>query len=141
MSLPLRVRYMHYVHDILGCLGMPDFSVILQRKAAPPAYHAMMRRVEGQKRGHLWVSKVFLKEPQAVVRHFTVHECLHLMLWDLRMILVAAEPYFKKNRKAMDSLEAVHGKVEEDLVDGLADAWAPMLPLPPRGVGVEITGL
>lgn len=117
-----RRRFGPYLRDLADRMHLKDWAVVLED--GPPDDRSCMASVDcvdGRKLATVLVSDHFLSDTPEEQRHTLVHELIHAH-FDMASTL-AFRGLDKQGRQAFRSLM-------EYGVDGLADALAPLLPLP-----------
>jgi hypothetical protein len=116
-----RQRWAPYVRQLADLLRLRDWRIDVYEDApAEPTAIASCAPVEGRKYAVIRLGESFLTDPPDDQRQTITHELLHCHLGPMvRMIEVH------------DGLPPAAKIAMEYCVDGLADAIAPLLPLPP----------
>lgn len=119
-----------YIGTIADQMGLRDWKIILLDDApSDDDAGAQNELVYGRK-----VAKLQFAAPESPeeLRHWVVHELLHchaaLLSWNANAIQLALSP---------QTFDVWHGSFEdaaELMIDGVAAAWAEMLPLPPEKI-------
>ncbi len=120
-QLTRRQRWAPYVRQLADTLRLRDWRIEVYEDApADSTATASVCPVNGRKYAVVRFGESFLTDEPADQRHTIVHELLHCHLGPMcRMI------------EAHDGLPPAANLAMEYCVDGLADAIAPLLPLPP----------
>jgi hypothetical protein len=120
-QLTRRQRWAPYVRQLGDILRLKDWRIEVGEDApADPAAMASCCPVQGRRYGVVRFAECFLTEEPPEQRHTITHELLHCHLGPLTRML-----------EARDALTPELNIAMEHCVDGLADAIAPLLPLPP----------
>lgn len=110
-----------YLRVLADCLALRDWSFALLEEPAPDSFAAQIQPLRGRKHAEIRLSAYFSAFPPETQRHCLVHELLHCHLAPCGFV-------------AQDSLEpSIASAFVVSLeygVDGLADAIAPLMPLP-----------
>jgi hypothetical protein len=116
-----RERWQAYVRTIADALRLKDWEFdIVQQAPSGDDSIASVQPVYGRKLAILRLSEGFLNDSYVEQRHTLVHELIHCHAAPLQRLLESEEHMTAGARQAI-----------EYCVDGLADAIAPLLPLPP----------
>jgi hypothetical protein len=115
-----RQRWYPYVRSLADLLRLRDWQFQINEDLPPQDAVASCAPVEGRKYAVLRFGESFLTDQPAEQRHTITHELLHCHLGPMCRMLEAESQFPPAARLAM-----------EYCVDGLADAVAPLLPLPP----------
>ena len=112
---------MPYVRQLADMLRLRDWRVEVSEEG-PGASDAIAScaPVQGRKYAVIRLAESFLTDPPADQRHTLTHELLHC--------------HFGPFCRAIESVDAMSAPISlamEYCVDGLADAIAPLLPMPP----------
>jgi hypothetical protein len=110
-----------YVRQIADTLHLKDWEILISPQApAGDETIASIQPIYGRKSALLRLSDGFLTDSATDQRHTLVHELIHCHAAPLQRLLESEEHMTAGARQAI-----------EYCVDGLADAIAPLLPLPP----------
>jgi hypothetical protein len=122
-QLTRRQRWAPYVCDLKNRVYLRDWQIAIYEDA-PAASEALasIEPVYGRKWAALRLSDRFLSETQGEQRHTIAHELIHCHFAPLQRLI-----------EANDEMTQGYKMAIEYAVDGLADAIAPLLPLPPPG--------
>jgi hypothetical protein len=119
---PRRQRWLPYVRDLADRLHLKDWAFALDDDGPSGSDDAAsICCVEGRRIGHIRLSDSFLANIPTVQRHIVTHELIHCHVdaaWSIAVEAMPAEVHPAFRRMA------------EHAVDGLADAFAPLMPLP-----------
>ncbi len=120
-QLTRRERWIPYVRQLADVLRLRDWRVeVSEELPAGSDAIASCAPVQGRKYAVIRLAECFLTDPPADQRHTLTHELLHCHFGPFcRMI------------EGDDGMTAGMRLVMEYCVDGLADAIAPLLPMPP----------
>jgi hypothetical protein len=116
-----RQRWLPYVRRIADLMMLKDWRIEISEE--PPAASdacASCDPVQGRKMATLRLSSGFLEDPPDDQRQTVVHELIHCHLGHSWRLLEANDHMSNGSKMAL-----------EYAVDGLADAFAPFLPMPP----------
>jgi hypothetical protein len=119
-TVTARQRYLPYLRQIADLLRLRDWRLVILEELPPADAIASCAPVEGRKYAVLRFGESFLADTPEEQRHTIAHELLHCHLGPMCRMIEAHEGMPPAARLAM-----------EYCVDGLADAVAPLLPLPP----------
>ena len=128
MTDPRRQAFAPYVRDLADRLRLRDWTIYVRDD--PPhdgECIASIHCVEGRKVANIRFNDPFLDDSPEDQRHTIVHELLHCHVngaWDYAVDTFATEDARRAFRR-----------LAETAVDGLADAIAPLLPLPGIAAG------
>ncbi len=121
MPLKTKPQARRYIRKIADLMGMKDWEVKLQETASEEGLSGSVQPIEGRKVAIMWLGVSFWLEAAEGQRNTICHELLHC------------------HHAAADiiAITAMHHEVEpqwrlamEYGIDGVATAWARMLPLP-----------
>jgi len=115
-----------YVRILADCLALRDWSFAFGALPAPAPYQAQITPLRGRKHAEIRLCEGFFILAGAVQRRCLVHELLHCHLAPCGFV---AQDALGPNFQGVFVLNLEYG------VDGLADAIAPLLPLPPSRDG------
>jgi hypothetical protein len=116
-----RERWAPYVRALADLLHLKDWEILISPQApAGDDAIASIQPIYGRKSALLRLSEGFLTDSGPEQRHTLVHELVHCHLAHLQRLLESEQHDTAGARLAI-----------EYCVDGLADAVAPLLPLPP----------
>lgn len=111
-----------YFRVIADRLALKDWQVTIKDEAPADCDHvASVATTEGRKVAGVWLSEEFLKRDGDYQRHTVVHELIHLHH--------AYVDHLGLRHVGDKQRELIKAGLEY-MVDGLADAISPMLPLP-----------
>ncbi len=120
-ALTRRQRWAPYVRQLADILHLRDWRLdIDDGQPSDSEAVAACNPVAGRKVATIYLSELFLTSDPADQRHTLTHELLHCHLGPMTRMLDIREARTPEWTLAME-----YG------VDGLADAIAPLLPLPP----------
>ena len=115
-----RQRWAPYVRQLADILRLKDWRIQVLEDLPPENALASCAPVEGRKYANLRLGECFLVDAAEEQRHTIVHELLHCHLGPMTRMI-----------EAHDGMPPAAMLALEYCVDGLADAIAPLLPLPP----------
>ena len=116
-----RQRWAPYVRQLADTLRLRDWRIEVYEDApADSTATASCCPVQGRKFAVIRLGESFLTDPPDDQRHTLTHELLHCHLGPMTRMI-----------EAHDGLPPAANLAMEYCVDGLADAIAPLLPLPP----------
>ena len=116
-----RERWAPYVRQLADILRLRDWRVDVYEDApSDPTASASCNPIDGRKFAVVRFAESFLNDNAADQRHTIAHELLHCMLGPLTRMIEAREAMSPEMKLTL-----------EYTVDGLADAIAPLLPMPP----------
>lgn len=119
-----------YIRRIADELRLRDWTVLLDPEPSSEGTSATVTPIYGRRRAIVYLSADFLETSAEEQRHTVAHELIHLHLEPCSAtILNDLQAPLGENADTI--LERVYMRHLEYAVDGLADAVAPMLPLPP----------
>lgn len=121
MTDPRRQRFAPYLRRLADLLGLKDWHVRIADEAADACADASIEWTYGRKRARVWLGEHFLDDTPEGQRHTLAHELIHCHFgpaWDIAVEGLA------------DAAASPFRRLAEYAVDGLADAIAPLLPLP-----------
>lgn len=128
MTDPRRQAFAPYFRDLADRLRLRDWTIVVKDGVPADADAlASCECVYGRKRAAIRLSDDFLDDAPEDQRHTAVHELLHCHLDDAY--------YFAANRMGTEAEKEAHNRFTEKAIDGLADAIAPMMPLPGAAKG------
>jgi hypothetical protein len=110
-----------YVRDLANRLGLRDWTLILTQETPQPGRIAEIAPVWGRKHAALRLSGEFFDRDGAAQRHTVVHELLHCQF--------ATAQLYAQRVMVPHSYLALELNFECG-IDGVADAIAPLFPLP-----------
>lgn len=115
-----RDRLAVYLRDLADRMGLKDWSIEVLTEWAGDGAHAEVKCVNGQKRAKVRFDRDWRDQTPEVLRHTCCHELVHCHLAPL---LAEADRRLSGVNVATFEMLLEYG------VDGIADAWAPSLPL------------
>ncbi len=120
-----------YVRDTANRLALRDWTVALNVGPLREADHnGQVECVYGRRYAVVTVPPDFDRQPRETQRHTVVHELVHCHLDPLRLVVENLETNLG------DALYGVtmgtHRDATEYATDALADAFSPLIPLPPE---------
>lgn len=119
--LTRRQRWTSYIRQLADALHLRDWRIeVSEELPAGENSIASCQPVYGRKYAVIRLSEGFLNDDHDEQRHTVIHELLHCHTGPMNRLLEAEESFTASVRQTM-----------EYMVDGLADAIAPLLPLPP----------
>jgi hypothetical protein len=128
MTDPRRQAWAGYVREVADRLRLRDWAVVVKDDGPEDGdAHASCHCVYGRKLALIRLSDGFLDDPPEGQRHSVVHELLHCHLDDGYWFAYGRMP----NGEAKEAFE----RFVEKGIDGLADAIAPLMPLPGTPAG------
>ena len=122
MKLTKRQQWLPYVRQIADSIALKDWPVEIRED--PPSTAGAIASVDdsrGRKLAWIHLGDGFFSESRVEQRHTVVHELVHVHLME----------YIGAVRRRTDD-DALLNEIMEYAVDSLANAIAPLLPLPPR---------
>jgi hypothetical protein len=124
MSTPERSSFAPYIRQLADRLGLRDWAFhILDETVLRDDSDAEVHCIEGRKLARLRLSEDFLRSDAQNQRHTLTHELIHCQL---AAGVIVAEKLLSASERSLFMLSIEYG------VDGLADAVAPLMPLPPK---------
>ncbi len=128
---PLRDQLAQYLKDLSLLMKLTDWDIRVDwSKKADNENLAEIIATYGQKRAILRLGKAFLKDTAGDQRHTLVHELVHCHISNIMDLVWATHDQVLTNKQSK-MLEPSFELSMETTVDGIADAVAPMMPLPP----------
>lgn len=124
-----RLLVEEYVTQVKDMMGLRDWTILLDKSPSREGTCATIEPMEGQKRAVLALSSSFLRETPDHQRHTIVHELVHCHLAPM-MKQVEATSDATLSRAASTVFWVAFMQNLEYTTDGVADAMAPLLPLP-----------
>lgn len=123
MTDPRRQAWAPYIRDIADRLRLRDWTIELSDEGTGnDDLVALVRVADGRRFARLYLSDAFLDLTPERHRHTVVHEMLHLHFgW---------AGNWAREKIAGDSERDTFVRLHEIGIDGLADAIAPLMPLP-----------
>jgi hypothetical protein len=119
-----RQRWLPYVRSIADLLALKDWRIVIyESKPDGVASIAEVEAVYGRKLATICLVDRHFDHDRVEQRHTIVHELVHCQI----------APYVKAVERRTDNDSDLH-MLMEYAVDGLADAIAPLVPLPPKGL-------
>lgn len=120
-QLTRRQRWTPYIRQIADTLHLRDWRIdVIEELPGGSDAIASCAPVAGRKYAVIRLAECFLTDPPVDQRQTVTHELLHCHFAPMMRLLEATE-----------SLGAAEKLMMEYFVDGLADAIAPLLPMPP----------
>jgi hypothetical protein len=120
-SITRRQRWAPYVRHLADVLRLRDWRVdVLEELPGGSDAIASCAPVAGRKYAVIRLAESFLTDPTEDQRHTLTHELLHCHFAPMMRLLEATDSFGVAEKLAM-----------EYFVDGMADAIAPLLPMPP----------
>jgi hypothetical protein len=120
-----KTAFLPYLRDLANQMALKDWRPAVDNDAPPSDAGATVLPVQGRKFAVISLSEHFLNETPREQRHTCVHELLHCHFAQVDLMLSL---FLDEEQRAIVDLHL------EYVVDGLADAIAPLLPLPPSVV-------
>ena len=122
MTDPRRQAWVPYIRDIADRLRLRDWTVRVKDDGPEGRDdHASVQCVYGRKLANIRLSDEFLGDDPEEQRHTVVHELLHCHLVD---------GWWYAHGRLDDAGRDAFTRFMEKGIDGLADAIAPLMPLP-----------
>lgn len=121
MTDPRRQRFAPYLRRLADLLALKDWHVEISDEEADDGAAATVRWAFGRKQATVWLGAGFLDDSPEEQRHTLAHELIHLHFGPPYDIAVEGLP---------DGSASAFRRMAEYAVDGMADAIAPLLPLP-----------
>ncbi len=118
-----------YIRHIANRLGLRDWYLFLDHKPADDCCTATIEAIEGRKHADIKKKKNWQDLSVDVQRHAIVHEMIHLHFISTKDI-IRLDLLRHMSQSAYDVMWDGFKRQMEYGVDGLADAIAPLLPLP-----------
>lgn len=123
-------RLMRYIATIGKMLGLCDWKVILRPDEPDSKDHAAsISCVYGRRVANLWLSHGFEHLEPAEQRQILVHELLHVHFDSMTTLIEQALPP-ALGAPAYGVFDAAYRERAEHAVDAIAEAVAPVFPLP-----------
>ncbi|MCL5292552.1 MAG: hypothetical protein M1548_08515 [Actinobacteria bacterium] len=124
-------RFCSYVRQIADLLHLKDWRIRIEVDEAEDfdGFMAVVHPIEGRKRARLILCKEWLELSPEDQRHSIVHELVHCHLAGAGDI-VRLDLLKNMSQSSYDIFYGGFKRQIEYAVDGLADAVAPLLPLP-----------
>ena len=120
-TITRRQRWAPYVRRLADIMHLRDWRIEVSEESPTGTDSlASCQPINGRKYAILRISESFLTDTQLEQRHTLIHELLHCQLGPLHRLL-----------EANDAMPPSVLLALEYVVDGLADAIAPLLPEPP----------
>lgn len=123
-----------YIRHLADLLGLRDWSVGLSKEywvVSDNDTAAEIRTTYGQKQGKIKICAEFPDMPSEEQRYTLTHELVHCHC-DLWGMFVDNDLIMKVcDGTTQEALRAIHHRILETTVDGIAVAIAKLLPLPP----------
>ncbi len=117
-----RIKWVPYFRVLADKLALKDWQVNIKDEGpADCDCLACVQTLEGRKVAFVWLSEDFLGRDEQCQRHTVVHELIHLHH--------ACVDHMSLKHVGDKQRELIKAGLEY-MVDGLADAISPMLPLP-----------
>ena len=115
-----RQRWAPYVRQLADTLRLKDWRIQVLEDLPPENALASCCPISGRKYADIRLGESFLIDTAAEQRHTIIHELLHCHFGPMSRMI-----------EAHDGMPPAAMLAMEYCVDGLADAIAPLLPLPP----------
>lgn len=127
----LRTQFEDYLKDLSLLMKLTDWDIRVDwaRKAGTDNL-AEIIATYGQKRAVLRLGRKFLRDSAGDQRHTLVHELVHCHISNIMDLVWSTHDQVFTTKQAK-MLEPSFELSMESTVDGIADAIAPMMPLPP----------
>lgn len=135
-KVPCRTCHRHnriireYTETLASCMGLADWTIEITFEVCGDDAHAEIECVYGQRLARISVSKNWLSMSRESQRSTLVHELVHALLAPLSQMAYDMVNSLTTNEGAQDVAKAALTGSEEWVVDPIAIAWAPNLPLP-----------
>lgn len=129
--MPILIRergdYLPYFQCLANMLSLKDWGIYISDNEPDRCTSAAeVECIEGRKRALIFLSDCYLKESESEQRHVAVHELIHFHH--------AHQSHLMKKWLSDDAYDA-YVLADEDAIDALADAIAPLMPLPSKILG------
>lgn len=130
MTAAERRRLHKYIARMGRMLGLSDWTIHLHDEEPDDKNHAAaISSVYGQRRANLWLAHGFLDMEPTEIRKTLVHELLHIHLDSMFSLVEQALPG-SLGGPAYAVFEAAYRERNEHATDAIAEAIAPVFPLP-----------
>jgi hypothetical protein len=123
MKDPRKQRFAGYLRALADLLALRDWHVEIVDAYPNDGAQASIETLYGRRRAMISLSEEFLADDPAGQRQALAHELIHCHVDTLYRVGHDAVP---------KDVECALHRLMEHCVDGLADAIAPLLPLPPE---------